>query len=296
MNISNKWEPGIAPIAVVMISLNEEHNLEAVFKNLKGWAQEVFLVDSYSKDKTIDIALKYGVNVVQRKFKNFGDQWNFALTLPISAKWTMKLDPDERISEELKSSIIQATKDSNINGIELDRQWWLMKTKLSISDKVLRVWRSGQCQFSDNAVNEHPLVNGTITSVNGYLEHHDSPDLDHWLEKQNRYTSAEAINLYLNKPLAAKPKLFGDSLQRRMWVKKNFYFIPLRYVLLFFYYWIWKGLYKNGWVGYASSRLWTDVIRLREYKYKEMKISGKLPNKKIYGIGKPDQRVSQSTD
>ena len=118
MNISKEWEPGIAPVAVVMISLNEEHNLEEVFKNLKGWAQEVFLVDSYSKDKTIDIALKHGVNVVQRKFKNFGDQWNFALTLPISAQWTMKLDPDERISKELKSSIIQATKDSGINGIE----------------------------------------------------------------------------------------------------------------------------------------------------------------------------------
>ena len=49
--------------------LNEEHNLEEVFENLKGWAQEVFLVDSYSKDKTIDIALKHGVNVVQRSLK-----------------------------------------------------------------------------------------------------------------------------------------------------------------------------------------------------------------------------------
>ena len=53
-----------------------------------------------------------------------------------------------RISKELKSSIIQATKDSGINGIEFKRQWWLMNRKLSISDKVLRVWRSGQCQFT----------------------------------------------------------------------------------------------------------------------------------------------------
>ena len=55
-----------------------------------------------------------------------------------------------------------------------------------------------------------------------------------------------------------------------------------------------EGLYKNGWVGYASSRLWADVIRLREYKYREMKISGRLPNKKFYGTGKPDERVAQS--
>ena len=42
------WQPGIAPVAVVMISLNEGHNMEAVLENLRGWAQEVFLVDSYS--------------------------------------------------------------------------------------------------------------------------------------------------------------------------------------------------------------------------------------------------------
>ena len=89
-----------------MISLNEAHNLEAVLQNLAGWAQEVFLVDSYSADDTIDIALKHGVQVVQRRFRGFGDQWNFALReLPITAPWTMKLDPDERLTDELKASI-----------------------------------------------------------------------------------------------------------------------------------------------------------------------------------------------
>ena len=88
------WQPGIAPVAVVMISLNEANNMEAVLENLKGWAQEVFLVDSYSQDETVDIALRHGVQVVQRGFHGFGEQWNFALEqLPITAHWTMKLDP-----------------------------------------------------------------------------------------------------------------------------------------------------------------------------------------------------------
>ena len=91
------WQPGSAPIAVVMISLNEGHNMAAVLDNLKGWAHEVFLVDSYSTDETLDIALAAGVHVVQRSFSGFGNQWNFALDqLPITAPWTMKLDPDER--------------------------------------------------------------------------------------------------------------------------------------------------------------------------------------------------------
>ena len=100
------WQAGVAPVAVVMISLNEGHNLEAVLQNLAGWAQEVFLVDSYSQDDTVDIALRHGVQVVQRRFRGFGDQWNFALReLPITAPWTMKLDPDERLSDELKARI-----------------------------------------------------------------------------------------------------------------------------------------------------------------------------------------------
>ena len=288
------WVKGKAPVAVVMISLNEGHNIEDVCKNLQGWAQELFLVDSYSQDNTIDLALKYGIKVVQRGFTNFGDQWNFALnSLPISAEWTMKLDPDERISDELKLDIIRATQEESVDGIEFYRQWWLMKTKFPIKDKVLRVWKTGKCKFTNTAINEHPQVKGSIKLVKGILDHYDSPDLEHWLEKQNRYTTLEAINLYLEKPLADKPRLFGSSFQRRMWIKKNFYNIPLRYLLLFFYYWVWKGLWKSGWSGYASARLWSDVMRLREYKYKEMKRTGQLLAPRTYGPGKADHRVKQ---
>ena len=290
------WVKGKAPVAVVMISLNEGHNIEGVCENLQGWAQELFLVDSYSQDNTIDLALKYGIKVTQRGFTNFGDQWNFALnSLPISAEWTMKLDPDERISDQLKLDIIRVTQDESVDGIEFYRQWWLMKTKFPIRDKVLRVWKTGKCQFTNTAVNEHPRINGSIKLVEGILDHYDSPDLEHWLEKQNRYTTLEAINLYLNKPLADKPSLFGSSFQRRMWIKKNFYNIPFRYFLLFLYYWAWKGLWKSGWSGYASARLWSDVMRLREYKYKEMKLKGRLLSPRPYGPGKPDHRVRQET-
>ena len=90
-----------------MITLNEGHNMAAVLENLRGWAQEVFIVDSYSKDDTVDIALKHGAHVVQRQFRGFGDQWNFAMSqLPITAPWTMKLDPDERLTDALKHNAL----------------------------------------------------------------------------------------------------------------------------------------------------------------------------------------------
>ena len=70
---------GRQSIAVVMITLNEAHNLDDALDSLEGWADEVFIVDSYSADNTVDIALRRGVHIVQRAFQGFGDQWNFAL-------------------------------------------------------------------------------------------------------------------------------------------------------------------------------------------------------------------------
>lgn len=284
----------LAPVAVVMISLNEGHNMEAVLKNLEGWASEVFLVDSYSQDDTVDIALKHGVNIVQRKFHGFGDQWNFAMSeLPISAPWTMKLDPDERLTEELKRNLAEAMAAEGAGGFRVTRRLWFMGKPLPVRHGLIRVWRTGRCRFSDVLVNEHPQVEGVVRHVKGDIEHHDSPDLHHWLEKQNAYTTAEAIAAHEGQALSAQPRLFGSRLERRMWIKRNYRRFPGRYLILFLHHFLVQGAWRAGWVGYAWSWLRSDVYRLWEYKLKEIGISGRLPLKHPRGPGKPDSRVTQ---
>lgn len=291
---STAWPSGISPVAVVMISLNESHNMEQVLENLRGWAQEVYLVDSYSRDGTVDIALRHGVHVVQRRFRGFGDQWNFALReLPINAPWTMKLDPDERLTDGLKENLDAAMRNGLADGFSMERCLWLMGKELPIRQRLVRVWLTGKCRFTDIAVNEHPIVEGLIKHVFGDIEHHDSPDLDHWLEKQNRYTTAEAIIAYQNTALADTPRIFGTPLQQRMWLKKQFYHLPFRFLLLFLYHYLWQGAWRAGWVGFAWARLRSDVMRLVEYKRREMELTGRLPVKRHYGPGKPDSRVRQ---
>ena len=288
------WRQGTAPVAVVMISLNEEHNIEAVLQNLAGWAQQVFLVDSFSQDKTVDIALRHGVHVVQRKFDGFGSQWNFALhELPITAPWTMKLDPDERLSDELKANLLAVMQRGDCEGVSMVRRLWFMGRPLPVRQSLVRLWRTGSCRFTDVSVNEHPIVQGRITHLATEMAHHDSPDLDHWLEKQNRYTTAEAVIAYNGSSLADAPKLLGSALQRRMWLKKNFYRLPFRYSILFAFYWLIQGTWRAGWVGYAWARLRSDVMRLVEYKRREMEITKRLPIKRFYGAGSPDSRVKQ---
>ena len=282
------------PVAVVMIALNEAHNLEAVLQNLKGWAQEIFLVDSYSSDGTVDIALRHGVHVVQRKFDGFGRQWNFALReLPITAPWTMKLDPDERISDALKISIGAAIARGDADGLSFNRRLWFMARPLPIKHSLVRVWRTGRCHFTDVQVNEHPLVDGRVRQIAGDLDHHDSPDLEHWLDKQNKYTTAEAIAVHQRQKLAAEPRILGNALQRRMWIKKHYMKIPFRYVAMFLYHYLVMGACSAGWVGYAWSRLRCDVYRLSEYKLREIHITGRLPLGRPDGPGKPDPRLQQ---
>jgi len=291
---SNGWTSGCVPVAVVMISLNEGHNMDAVCQNLRGWAQEVFVVDSYSKDDTVDIALRYGVHVVQRRFRGFGDQWNFALReLPINAPWVMKLDPDERLTDELKHAIGAAIARDASEGISLKRRLCFMGKPLPVRQTLTRLWRRGACHFTDVTVNEYPVVQGKILHVSGDLLHHDSPSLHHWMEKQNRYTTAEASMAYQQVPMADNPHLLGSNFQRRMWLKKYYARFPCCYVLIFLYHWIGQGAWRAGWVGYAWARLRSDVPRFREYKRREMEMVGDSSERRFEGPGTPDERVFQ---
>jgi len=292
---ANRWPAGDTPVAVVMITLNEAHNMESVCRNLAGWAQEVFLVDSFSRDATVDIALGHGVEVVQRRFRGFGDQWNFAMSgLPITAPWTMKLDPDERVSDELKASIRRAILEDRCEAFSVVRRLWFMGRPLGVRQRILRLWKTGSCRFSDVAVNEYPLVDRRVCELRGDLEHHDSPDLDHWIEKQNRYSTAEAVMAAHNARLAAEPRLFGSPLERRMWLKKRFRLLPGRFGLLFLYNYLWLGAWAAGRPGYIWARLRSDVMRLIEYKRFEIAHSGHRPGPRPSGPGTPDPRVRQA--
>jgi glycosyltransferase involved in cell wall biosynthesis len=288
----NQWCFGDVSVAVVMITLNEAHTIKDALLNVKGWASEVFIVDSCSTDDTVDIALSSGATVIQRNFTGFGNQWNFALeNLPIKSQWVMKLDPDERISSELKNSIKMLTLEDNIFGINVKRRLWFMGEPLPINQIITRVWRKGSCRFSDVLVNEHPIVKGYICDAQGYLEHYDSPDLDHWLVKQNRYTTFEAVSQYQGINFSATPLLFGTKIERRMWIKKNFWVIPFRFQMLYFYHFIILGAWRLGKVGHIWSHLRVEVYRLWEFKFFEIKKMERLPIKIPNQPGSPDSRV-----
>jgi glycosyltransferase involved in cell wall biosynthesis len=285
------------PITAIMLTLNEEHHLPGAIEIVKPWAEDIFIVDSCSTDKTVAIALERGVKIIQRRFTNFGDQWNFAIErLPINTPWTMKLDPDERVTAELveeMSPIVQS--ENSCEGYWIPRRLWFMGKPLRVFTDVLRLWRTGKCHFSDVIVNEHPLIDGKVGRLRGIIEHYDSPDLTHWADKQNRYSTMEAIMKFRGDELSVRPALFGNSLERRMFFKKYLDFLPLRFQLYWLYLMIRHGVWRDGNVGRAWAHLRVEVMRMIEFKYKEMKRNGRIPEIPRAPHGDFDPRILSST-
>lgn len=277
-----------------MITLNEAHNLERIINNLKLWVNEIFIVDSYSNDKTVEIALKNNVKIYQNEFKNFGNQWNIAIQkLPISTEWVMKIDPDEFVTDILKKNIDKLIDENKCDAIEITRRLMFLGRPINIKNDIIRVWKKGFCKFTNVEVNEHPIINGKVLKADGYLEHFDSPNIHHWIVKQNNYSSIEAKINFNNLNLAVNPKFFGSSFERRMWYKKYFFIFPFRYLVLFLYFYIYLGAFQSGKPGYLWSKMKTDFMKFTEFKIYEMKLKndGNLHINNYSGY--PDKRVPQ---
>ena len=261
-------------ISVIFITKNEEYHISAAIENVRDIAEEVFVVDSGSTDGTVDLAEKAGAKVLHHAFEGFGAQWNWALeNCPIKTDWTMKMDPDERLSEELKDEIAETIASPGATvGFSFDRVLWFMGRRLSgVRNEVLRIWRTGKCRFTDVSVNEYPLIDGEKKKLAGTMDHFDSSDLGHWLDKQNLYTTKEAEIRFKGLGLAARPDFFGNPLERRMALKKLFYALPGRYFLWFCYCYFGLGAWRSGRAGWHWARMRVFVMKLVELKWLEMK-------------------------
>ena len=265
-------------LTVIFLTLNEEFHIGEAIDNVRDIANEIFVLDSLSADKTVDIAIEKGAKVYQRRFTGFGDQWNAALQkLPITTEWTMKMDPDERLTVDLKreiSSTIRAPEDFEAFDI-VPALFFMGQSLHTEMIPVTRIWRTGSCAFSKTAVNEHLLVSGKKKCLKNRLLHLDCRDLHQWVDKQNRYTTAEAIKRFRGGREVVEPKLFGNFLQRRMWLKRVSHKVPFRRTMLFLYYYVIRGLWRVGEVGfqYSALRAWCGC--LADQKVLEMRKTGR---------------------
>jgi len=269
-------------IAVIIPTFNEEANLPAALDSISDWASQVFVVDSFSTDRTVDIALeraREGIHVVQHEFENYSKQWNWSLThLPIEASWTLKLDADERVTERFKQEVDEAisTAVTDLEGIYFRRLFHFMGTPLRwgglSSNYEMRLWKTGKAVFEDRPVNEHALVRGRTMKIKGMVEHHDYKSLSGWIDKHNRYSSLEARNYIAgNWTGDLQPRVFGNPEERRMWLRCAYWKCPGRLILYFLYRYLLRLGILDGRAGFrycylhAAYRYWTE-LKISEYR------------------------------
>lgn len=267
----------MSDISVIFITKNEEFHIGNAIDNVKDIAKDIFVVDSGSTDRTVEIAKGKGAMVLFHAFEGFGEQWNWALeNCPVVTTWTMKMDPDERLSAELKESICAGLGTEGVAGFSFDRVLWFMGCRLKgVRGCEERIWRTGKCRFTNVKVNEHPLIAGPVKKLEGVMDHLDSVDLQVWLAKQNDYTTREAKIRFEHDALAVRPNLFGSALARRMWLKRLFYYIPCRYALFLLYCYFYLGAWRSGRVGFYWAQMRVFVMRLVELKWREMALAAK---------------------
>lgn len=107
-------------LSAVIITFNEEKNINRCIESLIGLADEILVVDSFSSDKTIEICQAKGVKVIQNKFEGHIEQKNFALA-QANNDWVLSLDADEALSDELKQSIKHVLQNPTEKGYRFNR-------------------------------------------------------------------------------------------------------------------------------------------------------------------------------
>ena len=190
--------PSRAPLSVVLIAKNAASQIEACLESA-AFADEIVLVDSGSTDATREIAARYGARVVQKEWQGFGLQKQFAVE-QARHDWVLCLDADERVSPALRQSIERALEAPMAPVYRMARcnrflGRWLRHGE-GYPDWSPRLFDRKSARWSDDAVHEKVLYAVTPGTLAGDLLHESAEDLARYLDKQNRYTTLAAEQLY----------------------------------------------------------------------------------------------------
>jgi glycosyltransferase involved in cell wall biosynthesis len=212
--------------AVVILTYNEEKDVGFALESVAGWAEELWILDSFSTDKTLEVAARYPCKVVQRAFDSFSGQRNHAIReLPIRSEWMLFLDADERASEELKAEIdrVLAADPAETHFRIRRRLMWMGRwlRRGLYPTWIVRLFRRRDARCEDRPVNEHIVVSGKGAELQGDIIHEDRRGLSAWIAKHDSYARKEAAVFLSPAPADFAPSLFGAQAERKRWIRRN---------------------------------------------------------------------------
>ncbi len=216
------------PLSVIIVALNAAQQIAACLESV-AFADEIVVVDSGSKDATLDIAHKHGARLIHQDWLGFGPQKQFAVT-QASHDWVLCLDCDERISEGLRQSIESVLVNPEYQAYQMPRcnrfmGRWLRHGE-GYPDWSLRLFDRHVAGWSEDSVHEKVLTAVAVGKLKGDLLHESAESLDTYLEKQNRYTTLQAKKMAEQGRRASLLQMLFSPVLRFI----KFYFIRLGFL------------------------------------------------------------------
>ncbi len=266
------------PVTAMIFTLNEEIHIATCLSSLKGF-DDIIVVDSFSEDRTSEICKKMGVRFYQNKFEGFGSQRNWALhnTEP-KYEWILILDADERVPAELAKEISGKVRgaSANIAAFRLRRRFYMWGRWLKYSSLyptwVVRLVRKGRVEYVNRGHAETQVVEGDMEALEHDLIDENLKGIDEWFERQNRYSSKEALyEIDLGGRNTGHEIRTKGSLGRRELAKKFSKTLPFRGFIYFIYSFFFRLGFLDGRRGYAYCRmrsLYYEMIELKKFDCK----------------------------
>jgi len=186
------------PLSVAIITRNAAAQLADCLAST-AFADEILVVDSGSSDGTVELAARLGARVIQKEWPGYGAQKQFAVEAA-SHDWVLCVDADERVSPELRESILAELKAPRGFAYTMPRRnrflgRWL-KHGEGYPDWSTRLFHRAHARWGNEPVHEKVISDGRLLRLSGDLLHDSAETLEKYLDKQNRYTSLQAQSLH----------------------------------------------------------------------------------------------------
>lgn len=195
--------PAKASITAIILSFNEELHIQRCIERLWPVVERIVVIDSFSTDRTVEIARSLGAEVLQNPWRNYSDQFDWGMrNANITTDWTMRIDCDEYLEPGLQAALIATlpTLPSEVTACDFKRKL-VFKGKFIrwggyYSAILTRLWRTGVGEIEQRWMDEHiVLAHGERRRIHGGdLVDENLKDIGWWIDKHNGYATRQMID------------------------------------------------------------------------------------------------------
>lgn len=248
----------MSSVSILILTLNEERNIADCIDSCR-FSDDIVVFDSYSSDRTPQLAAEKGARFHQRAFDNYAAQRNAALTgVTYKHPWVLMVDADERVTAALATEISGAVARArpDVALFRMRRKDYFMGRWLKRSSGYPswfgRLVRIGRVRV-EREVNEEYIAEGAVVHLEEHLLHYPfNKGVEYWLARHNRYSGMEAAEKLQSRDRSFSiAALFSsDPIMRRRGLKRLAYRLPLRPLLVFMYLFVVRRGFMDGRAGF----------------------------------------------